>query len=1048
MSLYSIKQYRAEVEKIIHFGGTKKETAIRSAFYSLLNEYAKAKGLMLVTEVSVRGTKGRNVTPDGTLKDSLRQDWGYWESKDEADVLEDEIKKKFDKGYPKDNILFEDSQTAILIQNGIEVLRTDFADTEALDHLLTTFVTFERPEVKNFRRAIELFKQDIPIVTENLRGIIVEQETANPKFAKAGATFLKLCQDSINPDVNHEDVREMIIQHILTEDIFNTIFDETQFHRENNIAHQLELVINTFFTGKIKRAAMGKVQPYYQAINAAAAGIADHHEKQKFLKVVYETFYKSYNPKAADKLGVVYTPNEIVRFMVQSTDYLLHHHFNKQLEDKGVEILDPATGTGTFICDIIDFISKSKVEYKYTHELHANEVAILPYYISNLNIEFTYKQKTGQYKEYENLVFVDTLDNLGFGFAGKQTDMFDSITAENTRRIKQQNDKKISVVIGNPPYNAKQENYNYQNSNKAYSGIDKRIKDTYIKHGTAQNQIVVYDMYTRFYRWAFDRLEDNGIIAFVTNRSFIDGRAFDGFRKSIQDNFDYAYIVDTKSDVRANPKIAGTTHNIFGIQTGVAIMFLVRKAERENNTCKIEYVSFDDFWPKEQKLQWLAENKLQKIPFERITPDAKNNWINLADNDFESLLPLIDKDVKGGKSEKAIFKNFSRGVATQRDEWVYDFSAKQLEKKVKYLINIYSKTLKNSKNKDKFKIKWDRELDKYLKRDIRKNFDKESIVKSQYRPYVKKSFYFDEHFNGMTYQWFDIFNQHDINKYICINSPGNPKNFHALGANSITDLHYTGDSQCLPLYRYSESGHRIDNITDWGIEQFCKHYGFKCPPKPDTTAAPIFQPVINIETPVEYGQSHLDANESQQLHEPQGEYGNPKLTKEDIFHYVYAVLHHPAYRKKYELNLKRDFPRIPFYDDFFKWRNWGKELMELHINYEEVKPFGLKITAIADKEDPKPKLKADKETGEIVLDENTVLSGVPPIAWEYKLGNRSAIEWVLDQYKESTPKDPTIAEKFNTYRFADYKTKVIDLLNRVCTVSVETMEIINQMPGE
>ncbi|HYG15280.1 MAG TPA: N-6 DNA methylase [Bacteroidia bacterium] len=470
MSIYSIKQYRAEVEKIIHYGGTKKETAIRSAFYTLLNEYAKAKGLMLITEVSVMGSKGRAVTPDGVLKDSLRQDWGYWESKDEADVLADEIKKKFDKGYPKDNILFEDSQTAILIQSGNEVLRANMADANALDELLTAFVTYERPEVKNFRKAIELFKQDIPKVTETIRGIIVEQEKKNEKFAKAEKAFLKLCQDSINPDVNKEDVREMIIQHILTEDIFNTIFDETQFHRENNIAHQLEGVINTFFTRQIKRATLDNIKHYYDAINAAAAGIADHHEKQKFLKVVYETFYKSYNPKAADRLGVVYTPNEIVRFMVQSTDYLLHHHFNKQLEDKGVEILDPATGTGTFICDIIDYIRKEKIEYKYTHELHANEVAILPYYISNLNIEYTYKQKTGQYKEFENLCFVDTLDNLGFGFVGKQTDMFETLSEENTRRIKRQNEKKISVVIGNPPYNAKQENYNYQNSNKAYGG--------------------------------------------------------------------------------------------------------------------------------------------------------------------------------------------------------------------------------------------------------------------------------------------------------------------------------------------------------------------------------------------------------------------------------------------------------------------------------------------------------------------------------------------------------------------------------------------------
>ncbi len=450
MSQFAIKQYQSEVEKIIHYGGTKKETAIRNAFYNLLNEYAKAKGLMMVPEVTIKAANGKNVTPDGTLKDTLRQDWGYWESKDESDKIDEEIKKKFDKGYPKYNILFEDSHTAVLIQNGIEVMRVSMNDTDALDRLINEFINFERPEVRNFRTAIELFKQDIPKVTETIRELIIEQEKTNTKFLEAGKAFLKLCHDSINPSVTIEDIREMIIQHILTEDIFNTIFDETQFHRENNIAHQLEQVIDTFFTGTTRRTALSTIQHYYEAINAAAAGIADHHEKQMFLKVVYETFYKSYNPKAADRLGVVYTPNEIVNFMIQSTDFLLNKHFGKLLEDKGVEILDPATGTGTFICDIIDYLRKERLEYKYCNEIHANEVAILPYYISNLNIEFTYKQKMGNYKEFENLCFVDTLDNMGFTFRGKQGNLFEPFTMENSLRIRRQNDTMTTVgeIIG------------------------------------------------------------------------------------------------------------------------------------------------------------------------------------------------------------------------------------------------------------------------------------------------------------------------------------------------------------------------------------------------------------------------------------------------------------------------------------------------------------------------------------------------------------------------------------------------------------------------
>jgi hypothetical protein len=516
MSLYSIKQYQNELEKIIQYGGSKKETAIRNAFYNLLNDYARNKDLMLIAEISTKNKQGKIVTPDGTLKDYIRNDWGYWESKDESDDINEEIRRKFSKGYPSDNILFEDSQTAVLFQHGDEVMRVNMRDDDELHQVLTRFLQYERPEVQDFREAIEKFKEDIPNVTRAIRDIIEAQQKLNSALKKAETAFLELCKASINPAITADDVKEMMIQHILSGDIFNTIFDEPHFHQENNIARELNKVIETFFTGQVRKQTLGNIKHYYDTINARAASIADHHEKQKFLKVVYENFYKGYNPKAADRLGIVYTPNEIVQFMVRSTDYLLHKHFGKTLGDKNVEILDPATGTGTFICDIIDYLPAGKLAHKYKNELHANEVAILPYYIANLNIEYTYKQKTGQYAEFNNLCFVDTLDNTGFHWAGKQGDLF-GVTAENAQRIKKQNEKKISVIIGNPPWNAKQENYNYQNANRFYSEIDKRIKETFIKYGSAQSQIVVYDMYTRFYRWAMDRLNDNGVIAFVTN---------------------------------------------------------------------------------------------------------------------------------------------------------------------------------------------------------------------------------------------------------------------------------------------------------------------------------------------------------------------------------------------------------------------------------------------------------------------------------------------------------------------------------------------------
>ncbi len=990
----------------------------------------------------------------------------------------DNIKNKFAKGYPSDNILFEDSNTAVLYQHNEEVKRVDMKDAEALHAILTKFLQYERPEVHDFREAIEKFKEDIPKVTVAIREIIEEQQNTNAELQKAQESFLAMAKVSINPDVSADDVKEMMIQHILSADIFNTIFDEAHFHQENNIARELNKVVDTFFTGNIRRQTLGQIKHYYDTINARAASIADHHEKQKFLKVVYENFYKGYNPKAADRLGIVYTPNEIVQFMIRSTDYLLHKHFGKTLGDKNIEILDPATGTGTFICDIIDYLPKGKLAHKYKNELHANEVAILPYYISNLNIEYTYKQKMGAYAEFDNLCFVDTLDNTGFHWLGKQGDLF-GVTAENANRIKRQNERKISVVIGNPPYNAKQENYNYQNANRAYKEIDKRIKDTYIKQGTAQNQIVVYDMYTRFYRWAMDRIDENGIIAFITNRSFIDGRAFDGFRKLTASEFNHIYIIDLGGDVRMNPKLSGTKNNVFGIQTGVAIMFLVRKNNKliaetkkefaalkrefpiaeepvieyksklhySTENTRINYIRRPEMDTAKDKLEWLSESQIELLDFDLIAPDKHNNWINQNENEWDELIPLVGKDVKSGISEKAIFKLYSRGVATQRDEWVFDFDKKNLEEKVKMLIEVYSKTLQDSNFKNRNTVKWDRELTNYLRRGIKKEFDKNQIVSAVYKPFSKEYLYFDRHFNGMIYQWKNIFHTDLKNNFLCMNQGSTEPMF------LITDtiiqqgalLVGGGSTQCLPLYRYTSTGECIDNITDWGMQQFKDHYQPSLRGTEQSNEQSSDEAISDRTSDIKIASLQPNTKPSAPRKDVESDV---EITKEDIFHYTYAVLHNPAYRKKYELNLKREFPRIPFYDNFYKWVNWGEQLMNLHINYESVEPYTLQQKEVNTKEQPKAKLKAIKESGTIQLDENTELHGIPKEAWEYKLGNRSALEWILDQYKEKKPSDPTIAEKFNTYKFADYKDKVIDLLKRVCTVSVETMKIVKEMEDE
>ncbi|KAF0108785.1 MAG: restriction enzyme and modification methylase [Anaerolineaceae bacterium] len=1014
MSIQLIQQYYANVEKMIRYGGTRNESTLRKPFQDLLEQYARSKNLVLVPEVEYITKTGRRVVPDGTMKDALRQDWGFWESKDEKDTLADEIAAKLAKGYPAFNILFEDTHTAVLYQGGEEVLRADFADATALDALLTLFVGYESPEVRAFHKAIEQFSADVPQLAATLRAVIDEQVKANAGFQSALDEFLELCKKAINPKIEMADVREMVIQHVLTEDIFMRVFDEAEFHRENVIARKLQEVAGTFYHGETKHLIHARIAPYYETINARASQISDHHEKQKFLKALYENFYKAYNPKAADRLGVIYTPDEIVRFMVESADTLTFKHFGKTLGDRGVEILDPATGTGTFITELIEYLPPAQLEYKYEHEIHCNEVAILPYYIANLNIEYTYKQKTGLYKEFENICFVDTLDNTGFTKEHTHQIAMFGLVDKNALRIDRQNARTISVVIGNPPYNANQLNENENNKNREYPNIDKRIKETYIENSTAQ-KTKLYDMYARFLRWASDRLDKNGVIAFVSNNSFLNARSYDGFRKVVASEFNEIYIIDLKGDARTSgdqrQKEGG---NIFSdqIRVGVAVYFFVRKQGLKG--CHIRYTAIADYATAAEKQAYLRDNKFTDLKFQPVHPDKNHNWLNLSESDWSDLIPIAAKESKGDKTatgaqSKTIFKLFSLGVVTNRDDWVHDETDENLAQKVKFFVDIYNgevdkfagkigrqnieKVLDNS-------IKWTRAVKNDLVKGKRYTFDENNIVDALYRPFVKKKLYFAKELNEMQYQLPRIFPGKNV--VIALSGTSASKPFSALATDEIFSLDLIEKTQCLPLYRYSE-GERVENITDWALVQFQKHYKDKT------------------------------------------------ITKENIFHYVYAVLHHSAYRSKYEQNLKREFPRIPFYENFWKWAEWGERLMELHLNYETVEAYPLeRVESQTSKvERPTPpvtRLMARKDTGIIEVDTVTSLRGVPSAAWEYRLGTYSALEWVLERYKEKKPKDPTIAEKFNIYKFADYKESVIELLGRVCAVSVKTMEIVKEMP--
>ena len=1020
-----IDRYHSDLAELIELGGSDNELNIRPAFQNCLAAYCSAhrEKLVLVPELaSSRGNK-----PDGTIRDGLRMARGYWEAKDSHDNLDAEIQRKFNQGYPRDNILFEDSREAVLFQNGAEAMRVEMTDAPKLHRLIDSFLNYELPEIGEFRQAQQQFKADLPSVLENLRQAVAEAEEGNAAYREGVVKFLELCHRSIGPGVTDADVREMLLQHILTQDIFLRVFGETQFHSENSVARQLSGLERTFFTGDVRRQAIDRLRAYYGAIGRAADEIAEYSEKQRFLKAVYEDFYKAYNPAAADRLGVVYTPNEVVDFIIRGTDHLLQRHFGRSLADENVQILDPATGTGTFVTSLIDYLPADRLEYKYLNEIHANEVAILPYYIANLNIEYSYRERTGKYLEFPNLCFVDTLDNMDWQQAGatggavtRQGALFNlgSMSEENWIRVQEQNEKPISVIIGNPPYNANQQNENDNNKNREYPAIDRRISETYIAASTAQ-KTKQYDMYKRFIRWASDRLDDDGIIAFITNRAYLDTRQDDGFRQLAAKEFSDLYILDLGSDVRRNPKISGTTHNVFGIQTGVAIGFFVREKAKLGNF-GIHYARREDAELAANKLGYLREASLNDIAFEPISPDEKNNWLNQSDTDFSSLLPLADRQTKLAKSatdEQAVFGLYSIGVITARDEWVYDFDEEILGRKVRAFINEYEET-RSMHGGQEFEdaelgtvIKWTRDLKRQIRSDVANTFDRSGIQRTLFRPFVSKALYFNQNLNEMQYQIPQIFpiKIDAQNKAMCFSGTASSKSFAVLATDKIFGHDTIEKTQCLPLYRYTPEGERVSNITEWGLRQFREHYE------------------------------------------------DESITAEDIFAYTYAALHDPAYRQKYELDLRREFPRLPFHEDFATWVRLGQELLDLHIGFEDAEPFALERV---DKDGPstgsgpavigsgpavKVVLRADKEKGTIILDSQTTLTGVPDEAWEYRLGSRSALEWVLDQYKEKTPRDPTIREKFNTYRFADHKERVIDLLQRVCTVSVETVRIVDEL---
>ncbi len=1007
----AIREYYKELKEFQRLG-KKHEGAVKAAFQHLLEAIAKQAQWVLVQEET---QKNKRIRLDGVLFDTYGLPRGYWEAKDVDDNLVREIQKKFQAGYPNDNFLIQKPEQAILYQNGREILDLSLNDADNLVKVLDKFFNFKRPEYDNWDSAADEFKNRVPELAEKVLDLIQQARLKNKPFKTAFKKFADECRQAINPNIADSAIEEMLIQHLLTERIFRRLFNHPDFAQRNIIAREIENVIDKLTAQAFNRDAFfEEIRYFYQALENVANTIYEYSYKQHFLNTVYERFFQGFSVKVADTHGIVYTPQAIVNFMVKSVDEILQEEFGKSLSSENVHFLDPFVGTGNFIVRIMHEIaakSRMSLKKKYQNELHCNEVMLLPYYIASMNIEHEYTElMKGKYEPFEGICLADTFELV----KDIQTDMF---TPENTARVKKQQATDFFVIIGNPPYNAGQVNENDNNKNRKYDVIDRRVKETYAKDSKATNKNALSDPYVKAIRWASDRIGEEGIVAFVTNNGFLDGIAFDGMRKHLEQDFSKLYILDLGGNVRKNPKLSGTTHNVFGIQVGVSINLLVKKKAAKNSD--IFYACVGNDWRKELKYSFLDEKQnIAQIEWQKIEPDNKHAWlIDGLHSEFDEFIPFGTKETKAAKTEVegVVFKNYSNGVGTSRDAWAYNFNQNSLGKNMSQLIETYNAELErwhqtntnedldNFLSSDDTKIKWSSRLKECLIRGQKAKFAKAKIRNSLYRPFAFQYLFFDEiltHRQGQFPKIFPTPTTENENMVICVSSVGVNKPFHCLIVNVIPDLHLTGDSQCFPFYTYNEDGtNRTENLTDWILNKYRHHYQ------------------------------------------------DNKITKWAIFYYIYGLLHHPAYREKYAANLKRELPRLPMASDFWAFSKAGEKLADLHLNYEQQTPYPLKTI-----ENPKAafslkveKMRLSKDKTKLIYNDFITLEGIPEAVFNYKLGNRSALNWVIDQYRIKTDKRSGIVNDPNREDDEEY---IIELVKKVITVSLETLKVIEALPSE
>ena len=1013
-----IKAFYAELKQYESLGATN-ETEVRLAFATLLQHYARQNNLTLICEKSLRTLQNTIIYVDGMLTDNdFGLPRGYWEAKDLHDNLATAVRQKFNAGYPQDNILFTTQERAILYQDKQEVMDVGIADPEAFIRVLHTFFNYEQADIADWERAAVEFKDKVPALGKRAAALIQKEGDTNARFQEAFTDFHRHCQEAINPNLAKAAVEEMLIQHLLTEEIFSTVFDNRDFTRRNIIAREIENVIDALTEHAYNRAEfLRELAPFYSAIQRAAATFIDFSQKQHFLNTVYEQFFQGFSVKVADTHGIVYTPQPIVNFMVKSVSHLLETEFGRSLSDNGVHLIDPFVGTGNFIVRLLQEIDKTALKAKYDDELHCNEVLLMPYYIASMNIEHEFYVATRQYQAFDNLCLVDTFDLT----AERQLSMF---APENTRRVERQKQTEMFVVIGNPPYNARQMDENDANKNRKYPELDKQIQERYAHASSATNKAALYDPYVRAILWALDRIDGKGIVAFVTNHNFITGQAFDGMRKHLTDACDAIYLLDLGGNVRKGH--AGDS-NVFDIQVGVSINLFVKtnqdRDEVENldsevaEPARIFYNGETAEISKEATFDFLDTcEHIGNVKWDSIQPDARHTWLTEGlREDFETFVPMGSKQAKAKKGEVSgvIFHQFSSGVKTNRDAWAINFDRDTLATNVQRMTEFYKAQVfkwqgiadKSGIDIDDFveyddaKISWSRDLKAKLRTGRIAEYDEHKVRTCLHRPFAKSNIFFDRILNDVVYVFPSIFPTPEAeaeNRVICVPNISGRTDFWCYITNVIPHTVFVtiDANQCFPFYIYNEDGtNRRENITDWALMQFREHYT------------------------------------------------NDQITKWDIFHYTYALLHHPAYRDRYQVNLKRDLPHIPFAPEFWEFVEAGRRLAEIHVHYEDQPRYKLDLIETPDMplDWRVEQMRFSKDKTQIRYNDFLTLGGVPAEVFQYRLGHRSALEWVVDQYRVKTDKRSGIENNPNR---ADDEEYIVDLIQKVISVSLETVGVV------